>query len=133
MFIDLSGIWQCEIPGRCAPLRLPGTLDENGIGFPDDPGRQWKADEVRRIGLYRDGDPIVTRLTRKHTFEGEAIISRMVDWDMPEGQRVFVDVERARQLRLQVNGQEAPLHEPAGLSTPYCFEKGQNQKEHYSA
>ena len=122
MFIDLSGIWQCKIPGRCAPLRLPGTLDENGIGFPDDPGRQWKADEVRRIGLYRDGDPIVTRLTRKHTFEGEAIISRMVDWDMPEGQRVFVDVERARQLRLQVNGQEAPLHEPAGLSTPYCFE-----------
>ena len=122
MFKDLSGIWQCEIPGQRAFLRLPGTLDESGIGFPDDPCRQWKADEVRRIGFYRVGDPIVTRLTRKHTFEGKARISRTVDWNMPEGQRVFVDVERARQLQLQVNGQEAPLSAPASLSTPCCFE-----------
>ena len=122
MFKDLSGIWQCEIPGRCAPLRLPGTLDESRIGFRDDPARQWKVDEVRRIGFYRDGDPIVTRLTRKYTFEGLARISRAVDWTVPEGRRVFVDVERARQLRLLVNGLEAPLAEPASLSSPYCFE-----------
>ena len=122
MFKDLSGIWQCEISGQRAPLRLPGTLDESSIGFSDDPSKQWKADEVRRIGFYRDGDPIVTRLTRKHTFEGQAKISRSVDWDVPAGQRVFVDVERSRQLRLLVNGQEAPLHAPASLSTPYCFE-----------
>lgn len=122
MIKDLSGIWKCEIPGQRAALRLPGTLDESGIGFPDDPGKQWKADEVRRIHFYRDGDPIVTRLTRKHTFEGQAIISRTVDWNMPEGQRIFVDVERSRKLLLKVNGQEAPLSAPASLSTPYRFE-----------
>ncbi len=122
MFIDLSGSWECEIPGQCASLRLPGTLDESGIGFPDDPAEQWKVDEVRRIGFYRDGDPIVTRLTRKCTFEGQAKISRTVDWTVPEGQRVFVDVERARQLRLLVNGREAALSTPASLSTPYCYE-----------
>ena len=122
MFVDLSGIWQCEIPGQCAPVRLPGTLDESGIGWADDPAKQWKVDEVRRIGFYRDGNPIVTRLTRKFTFEGQAKFSRTLDWVMPEGQRVFVDVERARHLRLLVNGRESPLFGPASLSTPYCFE-----------
>ena len=29
--IDLSGLWACEIPGFRGQMRLPGTLDENGI------------------------------------------------------------------------------------------------------
>ena len=120
MFIDLSGIWQCKIPGQCAPLRLPGTLDESGIGFPDDPSRQWKADEVRRIGFYRDGDPIVTRLTRKYTYEGCAKISRRLDWKAPADQRVFVDVERARHLRLLVNGREALPVWPWSRCSVFC-------------
>ena len=66
-YISLSGQWACEIPGQWAEMCLPGTLDESGIGYRDDPEHQWKADEVRRIGFYRDGDPIVTRLTRKYT------------------------------------------------------------------
>ena len=119
---DLSGTWACEVPGRRAQMRLPGTLDENGIGFPDDPEKQWKADEVRRIGFWRPGDPIVTRLTRKYSFEGLAKLSRTVDWDPPAGRRVFADVERARHLRLLVNGREAPLCCPAVLSAPYSFE-----------
>ena len=122
MLIDLSGLWRCEIPGIRAELRLPGTLDEGGIGFPDDPARQWKVDEVRRIGLWREGDPIVTRLTRKHTFEGRAVFSREVHWAPPAGERVFAEVERARQLRLFVNGREAPAAEPACLSAPQVFE-----------
>ena len=122
MFTDLSGVWHCEIPGQSAPVRLPGTLDESGIGWPDDPTKQWKVDEVRRIGFYRDGDPIVTRLTRKFTFEGQARMTRTMDWELPEGQRAFVEVERARHLRLLVNGHESPLYEPASLSAPCCFE-----------
>ena len=106
MLTDLSGLWRCEIPGIRAELRLPGTLDEGGIGFPDDPNRQWKVDELRRIGLWREGDPIVTRLTRRHTFEGRAVFSRELAWTVPAGQRVFAEVERARQLRLFVNGRE---------------------------
>ena len=66
--LDLAGEWICEIPGVRTALRLPGTLDESGIGFPDDPGEQWKAEEVRRIGFWRPGDPIVTPPTRKHVF-----------------------------------------------------------------
>ncbi|MBR0229143.1 MAG: hypothetical protein IJQ62_12435 [Clostridia bacterium] len=120
--MDLSGIWQCEIPGQSGPLRLPGTLDESGIGFPDDPKKQWKVDEVARIGFYREGDPIVTRLTRKHTFEGQAKISRVINLKVPEGKRLFIDVERARHLRLLVNGEEIPPYNPPSISTPYVFE-----------
>ena len=121
-FMDLSGIWQCEIPGQSAPLRLPGTLDESGIGFADDPQKQWKVDEVRRIGFYRDGDPIVTRLTRKHTFEGQAKISRIINLKVPKDKRLFIDVERARHLRLLVNGEEIAPYDPPTISTPYIFE-----------
>ena len=103
-------------------MRLPGTLDESGIGFPDDPKNQWKVDEVARIGFWQPGDPIVTRLTRKHTFEGQAKISRRIQWEVPEGKRVFVECERARHLRLLVNGREALLFSPACLSAPYVFE-----------
>ena len=120
--IDLSGLWHCEIPGFAGDMRLPGTLDESCIGFPDDPKKQWKADEVERIGFWHPGDPIVTRLTRKHSFEGQAKISRTFQWEMPEGKRVFVECERARHLRLLVNGREAPLFSPATISTPYVFE-----------
>lgn len=119
---DLSGIWTCEIPGQRAPLCLPGTLDESGIGHPDDPEKQWKADEVQRIGFWRKGDPIVTRLTRKYAYEGPARITRTVDWPKPADRRVFVDVERARCLHLWVNGKEASPRSAASLSTPYSFE-----------
>ena len=120
--IGLEGIWQCEIPGQTAPMRIPGTLDESGIGGPDDPARQWKAEELRSRGFRREGDPILTRLTRLHAWEGPARISRIFDWDVPEGLRVFAEVERARQLHLTVNGREAPLVEPGCLSVPWVFE-----------
>ncbi|MBR0224374.1 MAG: hypothetical protein IJL93_08895 [Bacteroidales bacterium] len=119
---DLSGLWDCAIPGQSGTLRLPGTLDESGIGFPDDPLRQWQLDVVRRIGFWHEGDPIVTRLTRKHTFEGQARISRTVEWPIPADKRVFLECERARHLRLLVNGREAPLAQPACLSAPDVFE-----------
>ena len=121
-YFDLSGSWMYEIPGERGELRLPGTLDEDGVGYPDDPARQWKAGEVARIGFWQPGGPIVTRLTRKHTFEGCAKLSRVFEWTVPEGKRIFVECERARHLRLFVNGREAPLFEPASISTPYVFE-----------
>ncbi len=119
---DLSGIWRCKIPGMSGEMRIPGTLDEAGIGFPDDPKKQWQIDEVRRIGFYRDGDPIVTRLTRKVSYEGMARITRTVSWQPVSGMRYLVHVERARHLRLTVNGKEAPILEEGGISAPWRFE-----------
>ena len=120
--IDLSGLWQCAIPGQAGTLRLPGSLDEGGFGGPDDPRRQWKAEELKRRGFWQDGDPILTRLTRKYTYEGEARFSRKISWKVPEGERVFLECERTRQLRLLVNGQEAKAVQPSCLSAPCVFE-----------
>ena len=120
--IDLSGIWTCMIAGCETSVRIPGTLDESRIGFPDDPEQQWKRDDVCRIGFYQPGDPIVTRLTRKYAYEGPATLITNVSFKKPEGERIFVYVERARHLRLKVNGREASPVRPANISTPYCFE-----------
>lgn len=120
--IDLSGFWHCEIPGWAGDICLPGTLDENGVGFTDDPARQWKLDSVRDMGFWQAGDPIVTRLTRRHTFEGQARLSRTLNWQPEAGLRYFVECGRARHLRLLVHDQEVPPVHPATLSTPYAFE-----------
>ncbi len=120
--LSLSGRWQCRIPGQNGPVLLPGTLDESGIGFPDDPLQQWKVEEVRRIGFYRDGDPIVTRLTRRRTFTGCAELSRHLSWQVPASRRVFLECERARSLRLFVNRREVLPVRPGSLCTPWCFE-----------
>ncbi len=74
--VDLSGIWVCSVPGQTGSVRLPGTLDEAGIGSPDDPLKQWQAEDVKRLGFWREGDPIVTRLTRRNVFEGQVRFSR---------------------------------------------------------
>ena len=54
--VDLSGIWECSVPGQSGEIRLPGTLDEAGFGFPDDPARQWQAEDVKRIGFWQEGE-----------------------------------------------------------------------------
>ena len=120
--VDLSGIWECSIPGQSGEIRLPGTLDEGGFGLPDDPHKQWQAEEVKKIGFWQEGDPIVTRLTRRYSFEGEAKFSRKVSWNCPACSRVFLECERTRQLRLIVNGQEVSPAELVCLSAPSVFE-----------
>ena len=120
--IDLSGIWDCSIPGQTGNIRLPGTLDEAGFGAADDPRQQWKADEVKRLGFWQEGDPIVTRFTRRKVFEGLARFSRKLRWDCPAGHRIFLECERTRQLRLLVNGREALPVRPVSLSAPAVFE-----------
>ena len=120
--VDLSGIWECSIPGQSGEIRLPGTLDEGGFGLPDDPHKQWQAEEVKKLGFWQEGDPIVTRLTRKKVFEGQAQFSRKLRWDKPDGSRIFLECERTRHLRLMVNGQEARAVQSATLSAPAVFE-----------
>ena len=55
---DLSGPWTCRIPGQTKTVRLPGTLDENGVGHPDSTENQWRLDSARQVGLWREGPPL---------------------------------------------------------------------------
>ncbi len=92
-----------------------GTLDENGIGHRDVGANQWHPDAVlgNAAGEIDKDAPIATRFTRRHTYEGEARISRKITVPDYGTDRLFVLAERARALRLLVDG-EACSGVPAG-------------------
>lgn len=145
-FYDLGGLWQADIgDGKQYPMRLPGTLDENDIGYRDIGGGQVHPDEtLGNQGMDGPGEsaaadendmpagnaperhgentPIATRFTRKHTYEGAARLTRSLTFEAPSGKRVFLEAERARCLRLFIDGKEVPVFGEATLCTPYIFE-----------
>ncbi len=121
-FQSLAGLWTCDIPGQSAPIRIPGSLDESGIGFPDRGSNQWHPDAGAKAELFEEGAPIATRLTRKYTYEGPARISRELNVAPQAGQRVFLEVERARKLSLSLNGEDIAPFTPGTLSTPWVYE-----------
>ena len=122
--MDLSGNWFVRLEdGRAFSARLPGTLDENRIGDPDRPEKQWGGGT----------GAITTRFTRKYTYTGAAEFSRTAELpDITPGKRIILTAERSRELSLRVNGKEAESIVPGTLSTPYMFEssawkKGKNE------
>ena len=124
--MNLSGIWQATLPSGAEGIAiLPGTLDTNGLGEPDRPEKQWHA-EVN-LGRAEDDafgeNPIHTRFTRRFTSTGPASFRREIELpEMPSGLRPVVYVERSRQLRLYINGQEAETLLPGTLNTPWRFD-----------
>ena len=125
MYYDLSGLWQADIgDGKTYSMQLPGTLDENRIGHKDLGQKQWHPDA--ELGNAEEGfdesAPIATRFTRKYTFEGEARLTRRISFAPEKGKRVFLEAERARCLRLLVDGKEVPHFSEGSLSTPHVFE-----------
>lgn len=125
MNYDLSGVWTVDIgDGKKNELKLPGTLDESGIGHDDLGANQWHPDaELGNAEDNFDADaPIATRFTRKHTFEGEAVISKKISFQSTPGKRYFVEAERARCLRLLLDGREVPHFVEPSISTPQVFE-----------
>ena len=111
---DLSGVWEVRLKdGRKFSALLPGTLDENRIGDPDRPEKQW----------HGNTGAITTRFTRKYTYTGQAEFQRTVIPDRnPAGGRMILTAERSRALSLTVNGEKAESIIPGTLSTPYIFE-----------
>lgn len=125
MKLLLDGSWHVELEdGTTGQMDLPGTLDENGIGHRDVGANQWHPDAALGNAAEEvDKDaPIATRFTRRHTYEGEARISRKVTVPDYGTDRLFVLAERARVLRLAVDGEECEVFRQGTLSTPYIFE-----------
>lgn len=125
MKLLLDGSWHVELEdGTTGQMHLPGTLDESGIGHRDAGTNQWHPDAALRNAAEEvDKDaPIATRFTRRHTYEGEARISRKVTVPDYGTDRLFVLAERARVLRLAVDGEECEVFRQGTLSTPYIFE-----------
>ena len=122
---NLAGIWKVQIDdGKEYEMKLPGSLDESGIGHKDTGSNQWHPDSAlgNAEGAFDENAPIATRFTRKVTFEGEARIYKRISYLPEEGKRVFVKVDRARCLRLFVDGTEVIDYIPSSISTPHIFE-----------
>ena len=125
MRILLNGKWHVVLEdGTTGQMDLPGTLDENGIGHRDVGANQWHPDAVlgNAAGEIDKDAPIATRFTRRHTYEGEARISRKITVPDYGTDRLFVLAERARALRLLVDGEACSVFRLGTLSTPYIFE-----------
>lgn len=123
--------WQVWLPEEAAgengspaadkkSVMLPGTLDQFGIGHTDRLDNSCHPDEGTAQTF--DSDGIATRFTRKYTYEGPAYFNRKTDCDLLPGKRVFLEIERARCLRLSVDGKEIEPYEEESISTPHVFE-----------
>ncbi len=100
---SLAGAWEVYLKDDTRhKVRLPGTLDENGVGEPDKPG-------------------LDTRLTRLHRYEGPAVYEKQVTLACEPRERLFLVAERARELCLTVDHLPVPRRSGT-LSTPYTFE-----------
>lgn len=122
---DLSGVWAVKIDdGKEYEMTLPGSLDENQIGYADKGRNQWHPDA--ELGnaeeSFEQNAPIATRFTRKYTYEGIAKIYRRIQYFPEEGKRVFLKVERARCLRLFIDEEEVYEFVPSTISTPHIYE-----------
>lgn len=125
MRISLEGTWRAVLADETTgQMHLPGTLDENGIGHRDVGANQWHPDAAlgNAEGEIDKDAPIATRFTRRHTYEGEAWISRMITVPDYGTDRLFVLAERTRALRLLVDGEACAVFRQGTLSTPYIFE-----------
>lgn len=121
----LTGVWQATLSdGATGEMILPGTLDENAIGYKDYGENQWHpaAELGNDDQKFTRGDVIRTRFTRKYTYEGAVSLVKRIRYQPTVGKRVFFEVERARCLKLLIDGQEIKPYRPLSLSTPAVFE-----------
>lgn len=122
---SLEGKWDVTLnDGSEWTMLVPGTLEENSIGYRDLGTNQWDPDDglEHAVDRYAPGEKIATRLTRKYTYEGPAKISKKIHYFPKMGYRTFLEVERARCLKLQIDGKEVEPYETPTLSTPHVFE-----------
>lgn len=135
--IDLHGIYEVTTDSEeIYHAILPGTLDENKIGHPDNCANKWHPDvdldanQDVNSGLFIEG-VITSRFTRSCTYEGLATFQRTFTYHDVSNKhsRFFIEVERARQLQLLLNGEVIAPFEPGTLSTPYLFEITSEMKE----
>ncbi|GEM_PF-4130322 len=141
---DLSGRWSVSTSEqKVFHMTLPGTLDEYNIGLgeldvdagekrdirleaevnPLDPNFDIIASDYADAAFELDRkEPIRTRFTRRHAYCGEARIYRLFTFEEHPGKRLFLEIERARDLRLFIDGEEIPYYEEPTLVSPAVFE-----------
>lgn len=124
IYEKLDGKYTVELKdGKKYEAILPGTLDLNNIGEREKVALKWHPDAaIDDTGTFTDCGKILTRLTRKHAYEGMARFTRKIQIKKTRGKRLFIKVERSRELSLTVNGENVQPYVQGTISTPYVFE-----------
>ena len=107
--IDIRGEWKVKIGVAYRPINLPGTLDDAGYG------------SANRLAPKLE-KPQLTRLTRKHSFIGEAVYERdvYITREMA-GKSLQLFLERVLwQSRLAVDGEEVGQKQES-LVSPHIY------------
>ena len=117
--------WQLMLPGEKETslnkmVYLPGTLDEFGVGHEDRLDNSCHPDETTAQSF--DDDVIATRFTRKHTYEGPAYFEQEITIAPADKCRTFFEIERARCVRVYLDGEEISSYEEQTISTTHVFE-----------
>ena len=73
MFYALAGSWEAVWEGASYPVTLPGTLDENNIGYTDS-GEDYTYIYSHRRALHPQAH-----------LRGPVTFRRVVDWQPPQG------------------------------------------------
>ncbi len=127
--------WQLTLPGEKEEVSskkmvyLPGTLDEFGVGHADRLDNSCHPDEGTAQSF--DADVIATRFTRKHTYEGPAYFERDITIAPAAQCRTFFEIERARCVRISLDGEEISAYEEQTISTPHVFELTGHEGTHH--
>ena len=126
--------WQLTLPGEKEAsskrmVHLPGTLDEFGVGHADRLDNSCHPDEGTAQSF--DADVIATRFTRKHTYEGPAYFERDITIAPTAQCRTFFEIERARCVRVYLDGEEISAYEEQTISTPHVFELTGHEGTHH--
>lgn len=102
--IDLSGKWEVDVEDLGNfEVFLPGTLDENKIG-------------------RNEAENIATRLTRRFSFEGVATYYKTIFIPEIEKKRLFLKIERSKEVTLLINEVLMVPWQEGTLSTAYLYE-----------
>ena len=117
--------WQLMLPGEKETslnkmVYLPGPLDEFGVGHEDRLDNSCHPDETTAQSF--DDDVIATRFTRKHTYEGPAYFEQEITIAPADKCRTFFEIERARCVRVYLDGEEISSYEEQTIITPHVFE-----------
>ena len=126
--------WQLTLPGEKEAsfkrmVHLSGTLDEFGVGHADRLDNSCHPDEGTAQSF--DADVIATRFTRKHTYEGPAYFERDITVAPAAQCRTFFEIERARCVRVYLDGEEISSYEEQTISTPHVFELTGHEGTHH--
>ena len=135
--VSLAGVFGLSLEsGKTYDLKLPGTLDESSIGAEEHSSAPSRETEPEALSFLENDyfeeldfsfaneeeKAAPESYVRKYRLNGEVRVFRMISYRETPGKRLFLDCERARLVRLFIDGKEVKPFMIPTLISPWVFE-----------